>query len=85
MCRPGWARMCPQWGGRTHAEKLPARWEPLGRACLPLGRRVHYINLLKYEGIAGIFQRLHHCMLAPTQADAALISKWARCYVEVFF
>ena len=30
MCRPGWARMCPQWGGRTHAEKLPARWEPPG-------------------------------------------------------
>ena len=56
MCRPGWARMCPQWGGRTHAEKLLARWEPLGRACLPLGRRVHYINLLKYKGIAGIFK-----------------------------
>ena len=83
MCRPG-GHECTRSGAGGHMLK---NYPPGGnhRAPLLLGRRVHYINLLKYKGIAGIFQRLHHCMLAPTQTDAALISKWARRYVEVFF
>ena len=34
--------------------------------------------------IAGILQRLHHLMLAPTQAVAALIAKWEWRFTEVF-
>ena len=58
---------------------------PPARACLPLGRRVHHIKLLKFMDIAGILQRLHHLMLAPTQAVATLISKWEWRFTEVFF
>ena len=52
-------------------------------AC-PLGRRVHCLNILQYMNIAGNSERLRDRTHAPTQAVAALISKWEQRYSKDF-
>ena len=57
---------------------------PPGRASLPLGRRVLYIEVLKYMDFAWNSQKLDNRTHASTQAAAALIFKLKRRYAGGF-
>ena len=57
---------------------------PPGSACLPLGRRLHPINILKRWPVALSFRILHRLPSALTQAGAPLIVKGVRYSVRVF-